>query len=238
VTAVGLSQIHKPFLALQMPGVFTSWAALDSARSKLMPDFDQVMRQKGFALLGHGDVGVARVMSRGFQVRVPTDLKGKNPAVISEDFISPKVYEVVGGVSPVPSSVMTFLPKLNNGSVNVLNTPSLAAEQLQWSSRLDHINTGPTYFAVGAIVMSQAQLEKMPADQREVLASTGKKAAAALTARIRAADDEAFARLKKKMKTHNPSAAEVSEWKKVFKEACRRLKGALPPDVLAKVGAC
>src|ERR1044072_165182 len=30
VTAVGLSKIYKPILALQMPGLFSSWAKLDA----------------------------------------------------------------------------------------------------------------------------------------------------------------------------------------------------------------
>ena len=42
-------------------------------------------------------------LSAGFMVKVPNDLKGKHPGVISEDIIAPKIYEVIGGVSPVPS---------------------------------------------------------------------------------------------------------------------------------------
>src|SRR5580693_1633623 len=32
VTAVGLSKIHKPILALQIPGLFVTWPKLDAAR--------------------------------------------------------------------------------------------------------------------------------------------------------------------------------------------------------------
>jgi TRAP-type transport system periplasmic protein len=238
ITAVGLADIHKPILALQMPGAFSSWAQLDAARNKLKPQFEAAMRAKGFYLAGFGDVGIGRIMSHGFAVNSPSDLRGHHPGVVADDIIGPKVYEVIGGVSPVPSNVTTFLPKLSSGAIDVMDTPALAAEQLQWASRLDHINTAKTYFSIGALVLSQSQLDQLPADQREVVTSTGKLASAALTARIRAADDAAFVRLKSRMVAHDPTPAETAAWKSVFKQACERLKGALPGNVLREIGAC
>ena len=221
-----------------IPGAFASWSDLDRARNQLIPEFETAMRQAGFVLGGFGDVGMSRIMSRGFAVKVPSDLKGKHPSMITEDAIYPKVFEVIGGVSPVPGSVTSFLPKLNSGAIDVMITPPLAAEQLQWAPRLDHLNTLTTGFNIGAIVLSQKQFDALPADQREILGSTGKQAALALTERIRAADDEAYGRLKRKMATHSPSPAEEAEWKRTFKQACERLKAALPGDVLGKIGAC
>jgi TRAP-type transport system periplasmic protein len=238
MTAVGLSDIHKPILALQMPGTFKSWEDLDAAREKLRPDFEAAVAQNGLTISGWGDVGIARVMSKGFAVKVPADLRGKAPAMIREDLIAPKVYEVIGGVRGVPDSVIGFLPKLNSGAINVMNTPALAAEQLQWAPRLDHMNTNATAYGVGATVLSQKELDKLTADQREIMMSTGKQASAALKGSIRKEDDQAFERLKKKMTVHNPTDAEKAEWKKVFNEACKRLKTSLPGNVLSKIGAC
>lgn len=238
ITAVGLASIDKRFLALQMPGAFKSWSDLDKAREKFAPELFAAAKKEGFHIGGFGDVGIGRVMSKGFAVKTPADLKGKSPGMISDDIIAPKVYEAIGGVTGVPSSVTSFLPKLNSGAINVMNTPSLAAEQLQWASRLDHINTASTYFGIGAVVMSEKELGKLSADQREVVTSTGKQAAEALTKRIRKADDKSFDRLKKKMKVHEATGAEKAEWDKVFKKACERLKGAIPGGALGKVGAC
>ncbi len=238
ITAVGLASIDKRFLALQMPGAFKSWKDLDKARDKFAPELFAAAKKEGFHVGGFGDVGIGRVMSKGFAVKVPGDLKGKSPGMISDDIIAPKIYEAIGGVTGVPSSVVGFLPKLNSGAINVMNTPSLAAEQLQWASRLDHINTASTYFGIGAVVMSEKELGKLSADHREVVTSTGKQAADALTKRIRKADDKAFDRLKKKMKVHEASGAEKAEWDKVFKKGCERLKGAIPGGALGKVGAC
>ena len=99
ITAVGLSSIHKPIVALQMPGAFQTWAELDKARDALRPQFDKAMTDEGFYVSGWGDVGIARTMSRGFAVANPKDVKGKSPANLREDIIGPKVYEVIGGDS-------------------------------------------------------------------------------------------------------------------------------------------
>lgn len=238
ITAVGLSAIYKPIVALQFPGAFDTWSDLDKARDALKNDFADEMKKNGFVPTGWGDVGIGRVMSKGFAVKVPDDLKGKKPAAIRDDIIAPKIYEAIGGITPVPGSVTEFLPKLNSGEIDVMNTPSLAAEQLQWASRLDHINTYRTYFGIGAVVVSEKMLQSLPADQRDIMLKTGEAAAKALTKRIRKADDKAFERLKKKMAVHNPTEAEKQMWDKVFKSACGRLKGALPGGVLSKIGAC
>jgi TRAP-type C4-dicarboxylate transport system substrate-binding protein len=238
LTAVGLSTIHKPIVALQMPGAFKSWAELDKARDMLKPEFDAAIKEAGFFVSGWGDVGINRIMSHGFEVKLPEDIRGKAPGYISADVIKPKVYEVIGGITPKPSDVVEFLPALQQGTINVLAVPSLAAEQLQWTSRLDHINTGVVGFGVGAMVWSQKELDALTADQREIIEKTGNMATNALTKIIRKEDGESFERLKKKMTVHDQTPAEEGEWQKVYKKACQRGKSALPGDVLAKIGFC
>ncbi len=238
VTAVGLSSIDKGVLALQVPGVFKNWAELDKARNKVAKKFKRSMKKEGFFVVGWGDVGKARVMSAGFAVKTPEDLKGKSPATIKDDVIAPAIYEIIGGVTPKPGAITEFLPMLQNKSVNVMNTPALAAEQLQWASRLDHINTQEVAFAIGALVLSESSLDKMPADQAKLVKRYGKSASKRLTKSIRSADDASFNRLKKKMTAHTPTDAERAEWQRVFKAACGKLKTSLPGSVLSDIGAC
>jgi len=238
ITAVGLSSIYKPIVALQMPGAFKTWADLDKARDALKPEFDKSMVADGFYVGGWGDVGIARTFSKGFEVKVPKDLQGKTPGLIAQDIIGPKIYEAIGGITSKPGDVVEFLPLLNSGAINVLAAPSLAAEQLQWASKLDHVNTGAVYFGVGATVLSEKELQKLNPEEREIMDRSGKAAAAALTKIIRKEDDVAFERLKGKMVTHEQTEAEKAEWDAVFKKACQRVKMALPGDVLAKIGYC
>jgi TRAP-type C4-dicarboxylate transport system substrate-binding protein len=238
ITATGLSSIHKPIIALQMPGAFKSWAERDRARDALKGDFDAAITKAGFYVSGWGDVGTGHMLSKGFSIVRPDDLKGKTPGHVANDLIGPKVFEAIGGITAKPGDVVEFLPMLSSGAINALTAPSLAAEQLQWTSQLDHMNTGVIGFGVGAVVLSESALAKLGAENREIMETTGKAANLALTKIIRGEDDAAFERLKKKMTVHEMSDAERAEWEKVWKKACQRVKTALPGDVLEKIGYC
>ncbi|WP_257447547.1 TRAP transporter substrate-binding protein DctP [Archangium lipolyticum] len=236
VTAVGLGKIHKPILALQMPGLFTTWAKLDDARNKMKPEFEKGLNNAGFSLIGWGDVGAVHLMSKGFAVRAPNDIKGKKPYMWREDALQPTLFGVIGGVTPVPLNVPEVLPNLNTGAINIVNAPALAAEQLQWASKLDHIVDDTSAMAIGAIVISSKRLDALPADLRAIVIETGKIAASALTQRIRGEDAAAYGRMKTRMTVITLTADERAKWDSVFKQTRQRLaQGTFSPELVAKL---
>ena len=248
VTAVGLAQIYGPINALQMPGMFKSWADLDKARDMLRPEFDEKLKAAGFYVSGWGDVGRARTMSKGFFVKSPADLAGRAPGFLEGDKIAPKVWETINGhlsglklsaVTPKSTQVIEILGQLNSGNINVLTTPALAAEQLQWTSRLDHINTEVVSYGVGAMVISQAKLDTMPEDLRNMMQDLGRKTSEHLAKEIRQQDDKAFDRAKKTMgeNAYTPTAAEKRAFKKLYRSACGSASMALASDVLKRINA-
>jgi len=238
VTAVGLSKIYKPILALQMPGLFTTWGKLDSARDAMKGSFEKGAQDAGFTILGWGDVGAVHLLSKGFAVKTPDDVKGKKPYMWRDDVSQPIFYQVIGGVTPVPLNVPEVLPQLNTGAINIVNAPSLAAEQFQWSSKLDTINQDVSAMAIGALVLSSKRVAGLAEDQRSIVLDTGRVAANALTKRIRAEDDAAFARMKSKMTVVTLSADEKSKWDAIYKQTRTRLKqGVFPADVVDKLEA-
>jgi len=238
VTAVGLSKIYKPILALQMPGLFTSWAKLDSARDAMKGEFEKGAKDAGFAILGWGDIGAAHVMSKGFAIKSPEDIKGKKPYMWRDDAVGPVLFQVIGGITPVPLNVPEVLPNLNTGAVNLLTAPALAAEQLQWSSKLDTITEDVSAMAIGALVFSSKRIDALPADLKAIVMDTGKVAASALTKRIRNEDDAAFNRMKGKMKVVTLTADEKAKWEGIFKQTRARLaQGTFSPDLVANLEA-
>lgn len=236
VTAVGLGKIHKPILALQMPGLFSTWAKLDAARDAMKGDFEKGVRDAGFQIIGWGDVGAVRLMSKGFAVRVPDDIKGKKPYMWRDDPMQPILFQVVGGVTPVPLNIPEVLPNLNTGAINIVSAPALAAEQLQWSSKLDTINDDIAALAIGALVLSSKRLDALPADLKAILMDTGRIAANALTKRIRDEDAAAFARMKGKMTVVTLSADEKSKFTAVYKQTRQRLaQGTFSAELVTKL---
>jgi TRAP-type C4-dicarboxylate transport system substrate-binding protein len=228
VTAVGLAQTGvTDVLLFQMPGMFANWGKLDAVRNAMKADFDQQFQQKGFTVLGWGDVGAAKTMSIGFEVHHPSDLQGKGCYFLSGDPIGPKIFAAIGGINPRQVSVPEILPNLTNGSITVLTVPPLAAEQLQWASRVTHLNTMTTAFGIGAIIVSSPRLQALPQNLKDVLNNRGHEAAERLTRSIRNLDAQAFARMKSSKTAYEPNDGEKNEWRDLFTKVRQQLRGSV-----------
>jgi TRAP-type C4-dicarboxylate transport system substrate-binding protein len=225
LTATGLAMIYRDVLVLQLPGLFRTWDKLDAARSAMRGGFDAEFEKQGFTVLGWGDVGMAHLMTKGFEVHTPADLKHKDCFFLPGDPIAPVFYSVVGDVTPRQVGVTEILPGLTSNTINVVNAPALAAEQLQWAPRLDHIGLDVSGIGIGALVFASAKLRGLPADAAAALVETGKVAGAALSLRIRREDAAAFDRLKARMTAYDINAHDQAEWAKVFTETDQRLRG-------------
>jgi len=226
ITATGLAQIYKSVLVLQMPGLFPDWASLDTTRNTMRPELDAAFDKEGFKIIGWGDVGIAHLMTKGFEVHSPADLKHKNCFYLAGDPIESTFYQVVGDVNPKQLTVPEILPALTAGTINVVNAPALASEQLQWSSLLDHINTGPSGIGIGALVFTSSRINSLPADLQKLVIESGNNTGTALTQRIREEDNKSFARLKGRMAAYEPTPAEQDQWKGLFKQTRDRLRGS------------
>jgi TRAP-type transport system periplasmic protein len=236
VTSVGLAQVHSDVIALQMPGLFENWEQLDKARDAMRPDFEKAFKAKGFELVGWGDVGLDHPISRGYVVKLPSDFKGKRPWAWREDPIVPAILQAIGGVQPHLTSVPEVLPELSVGNIDGMSTSAIAAEQLQWSPRLDSINTLVVAPNIGGVIAASSSLAKLSPEHRKILMETGALATKALTDRIRIEDAKALERLKKRMTVHEPTPAEREAWKKVFADARQRLaRGTFSPELVKRI---
>jgi TRAP-type transport system periplasmic protein len=237
VTAIGLGQTGvTDILAFQMPGLFANWSKLDAARNAMKEDFNRQFESKGFTILGWGDVGAAKTMSVGFEVRRPADLQRKGCFFLAGDPIGPKIFTDIGGVTPRQMTVPEILPGLTNGSITVLTVPPLAAEQLQWASRVTHINTMTTAFGIGALVFSSSRMQSLPASAKDAIAEPGREMSERLGKSIRNLDAQAFARMKSTKAAYEPTDAEKNEWRELFGRVRQEPRGAVfTPAVFDKI---
>jgi TRAP-type C4-dicarboxylate transport system substrate-binding protein len=228
VTAVGVAQTGgTDALVFQMPGLFANWGKLDAARNAMKDDLNTQFQAKGFTVLGWGDVGAAKEMSVGFPVRGPNDLQGKGCFFLPGDPVVPKLFAAIGGITPRQVTVPEILPGLTSGAITVISTPPLAAEQLQWASRITHINTMTENFDIGAIIVSSPRLQGLPQNLHDAMDRRGHEAADRLTRSIRNLDAQAFARMKANKTVVEPTDAEKKQWADVFRSVREQLKGAV-----------
>lgn len=235
VTSVGLSEVVHDVNALQLPGLFQEWEPFDKAREAMRPKLEKQFQDSGFELIGWGDVGLDHLISKGYAVHLPADLKGKKPWVWREDPIMAAVCQVLG-VTPDLTSAPEAITELTSGNANMVDASALAVEQLQWSSRLDHLNLMVVAPNIGGMLMRKQSLDALKPEQRAAVLDTGKVACKALTSRIREEDKKALERLKQRMEVVTPTADELAQWKKVFADTRARLaKGTFSPEVVKQI---
>jgi TRAP-type C4-dicarboxylate transport system substrate-binding protein len=228
VTALGLAQTGViDVLLFQLPGLFTTWAKLDAARDALRDEFDRMFEAKGFTVLGWGDIGEAKTMTVGFEVHHPADLRGKGVFFLPGDPIQPRVYSAIGGITPHPLGVPEILPGLHSGTVNVVVAPPLVAEQLQWASRITHINTETLGFGIGAFIASTPRVKSLAPNLKEIMARRGRESSERSTRMVRSLDAQAFARMKEKKTAYGPTDVDRAEWKELFVKVSKELRGTV-----------
>jgi TRAP-type C4-dicarboxylate transport system substrate-binding protein len=236
LSAVGLSNVYRDVMVLQLPGVTNSWPLADLVRTLLADPIEQGFRAQGFDVLSWGDIGLVYQMTKGVEVRNPLDLRGKRPMVFRNEPMAPLFFSLVGQVVPVPLDVTEVLPALQAGTVNVVGAPALVAEQLQWTPYLDHINDQVIVAAIGATLIRSDRLERIPGDLRSVLWDTQRRAAKVQADRIRSLDAEAKRRLMAKMTVVRPSDDDKVEWYRIFLKAVKRLRnGILSKELVDRV---
>ena len=228
ITAIGLAQTGvTDVLAFQLPGLFANWSRLDAARNAVKDDLNRQFEAKGFTVLGWGDVGAAKTMSVGFEIHRPADLQKRGCYFLSGDPIGPKLFADIGGIAPHEVQVPEILAGLTNGSITVLTVPPLAAEQLQWASRITHMNTLTTAYGIGATIMSTARLQALPQNVKDAIDRPGREMQARLAKSIRNLDAQAFARMKATKTVYEPNEAEKAEWRDLFARVRQELRGTV-----------
>lgn len=224
LSSVGMSVIYRDIMVLQLPGVTNSWPLVDLVRNMLKEPMEEGFRKEGFEVLGWGDIGLVYQMSKGIEVKRPNDLRGRRPLAWRNEPTAPIFFQLVGQVVSVPLDPTEVLPALRTGTVDILAAPALAAEQLQWTPYLDHINEQIIVAAIGGTLMKKSRLDALSPDTREMLRDMERRVSRVESERIRKLDIEARERLKQKMTVVHLSDDDRVEWYRVFLKAVKRMR--------------
>lgn len=230
VTAVGLSQIHRPSLTFQMPGMFRNYAQLDAARTATASQVSTAFDQAGFVFMGWADVGFSRVFSRA-PVRTPADFRALHPYLWRDDLVMPAVFTEVFGENrsgPVQLQLPEVLTALQTNRVDSFVTPPVAAISLQWAQRVTHMTDMNVAVVVGATVFGKSQFSSLPADQQTALRETATQFHQLLIQNLRRDETTAMAGMgSRNITVVTPTDAERAQWTSLFERARGRLVGRI-----------
>lgn len=228
-TAVGLAMINPKVLVLQVPLIFETYGQLDKVRKALHSEFEQSFRDKGFELLGWGDVGWVYLFSKS-PVTSQADLKKQKVWTWGDDPLS-KTLMRTAGISPRLLGLPQVYPALNTGMVDTVYNSPLACLTLQWHTKVKYYSDFPLAIAIGATVVDKKTFDAIKPEHQKLLKQIAMKYHEALNKRIRADNDKALGELQRQglKPVKVPEAS-----KKQFRELARKVADKFAPRYYPK----
>ena len=165
LTAIGLAALEPETSGL---GVARTAEDLDEARAVLGDRLRARLEDKGYVLLGWGDVGPIHLFSNR-PVRSLDDLAALRLWMWSDDPLTRKLFDALG-LHGVALGIPEVLPALSTGQIDAFFASPLAALALQWASHARYATAAVMGQATGATVIARAAWEAVaPEDRRAIL---------------------------------------------------------------------
>lgn len=196
VTNVGLGEINRQVLMLQLPLMFKNYKQLDYVRDKMSPKFEKMLLDEGFVLGAWGDVGFIYIFSNT-PVKVVDDLKKVKMWVWSMDPTIKKVADVIG-VNGVELGVPDVLPSLQTGMIDAFTNSPYGAIALQWYTKAKYVTNLRISMGIGASVLSAKTWESLSDDERAVVEKATDETQGKLLKAIRRSNQKAVKTLQDK----------------------------------------
>jgi TRAP-type transport system periplasmic protein len=225
VTSIGLGQIVRSVLILQMPGLFTNRDQVSKVRKELAGEFNAQFASAGYQLLAWGDVGDRRIFSKR-PVLSPSDYKSLRPWVWREDPISAEFMSLIGA-NGVALGLPEVFAALQTGMVDTITATAVAAVGLQWFRFVGHMSKSTGEPVVGATVVRKEWFDGLPPDVREALLEVSQSFSDQLLARVHSEDERSAETLRKRGIKEFDQMARRAEWEPVLTKLADKMVGRL-----------
>jgi TRAP-type transport system periplasmic protein len=196
VTSVGLSMVDESIRVLELPRMFTTVQELDYVADKMWPYFVKKFEKKGFRLNDRGDVGWIYLLAKS-EMKTTADVKGAKIWLWSDDTLVKAMYSRLG-VSGVPLGVPEVEPALSTGRINACYGSPLAAVALQWNTKVKYMSSMPMSYAIGATIVKIDTINKVSADDQNLVTKISKGMQKTLRKQIRKDNESAKKQMERK----------------------------------------
>jgi TRAP-type C4-dicarboxylate transport system substrate-binding protein len=223
LTSAGLSAIFSEMDVFQIPFLFESHAEVDYVIEEMDAYFQKGMVENGYILLGWSEGGFVRLMSTT-PIATLDDLR-KAKVWTWEDSPMTKVIFDQANVAAIPLSVPDVLVGLQTGLVDVVYAPPSGAISLQWFTKTKYMTDVNLIYLIGGLVIKRKVFHKISPDHQKILLETCRRRMKELKSTVRKENREAIeVMVKHGVKIITPTAAQVTEFKKVSNQAMQRLE--------------
>ncbi len=189
-TGFGLGAIASEFRVIELPFMFKNLDEVDHVRDMFDAHFYDVFMDKGYMLLGWGDVGFVYLFSNK-PITTPEELQRSRMWTWSGDPLAEIFFDAFD-VSPIPLALPDVLTSLQMGVIDAVYAPPLACVALQWFTRVKYMSNVPITYGFGALLVSQKALQKADPSDVEILKTITRKHTKSLIDKTRVQNNEAI----------------------------------------------
>ena len=194
ITGIGLSKIDPQVRALEAARTYEE---LDHMRDRLGDMLKKKFDEKGFILLGWGDVGPVHVFSQ-VPIKSLDDLRKTKLWMFSDDAITKELFAALG-LRGVPMGVPEVLPSLATGSIDAFFGSPLSTVALQWSAHARYVTSAVIGMATGATVITKKAWGELSAEDQKIVIEEARAMGGDLEKTIREDNTKALDKLVKQL---------------------------------------
>ena len=229
LSVAGLSEIDPSVSALQkIPMLYRSLEEVEFLRSRMRPELERRMEEKGFVVLFWGDVGWVHIFSRQMAVR-PEEIKKTKVFVGAADNEEASVMKSLG-FQVVPLEWSDVLTSLQTGLVDTVPTIPLLALAGQYDLVAKHMLQLNYVPLVGATVITKKAWDAISSGWGPALLAASAEAGTQMQAKGRAESADALEAMKRRgLQVHPVSPELASEWRKFVEAGYARVRGTMVP---------
>jgi TRAP-type C4-dicarboxylate transport system substrate-binding protein len=194
VTAIGLGLIQSEVRVLELPMLVRNWEELDYLRNTLDGDLRKKFEEKGYVLLGWGDVGQVHIFSN-IPLKSKADLAQTKLWAWVDDPMVKTLFSQLGA-NGIPLGVPDVLPSLQTGLINACYGSPLSTLALQWYTKVKYMTSLHITQAIGASVLTKRDFDKLSPDLQKILLEDSRELEKKVLKQIRTDNDKALAQMK------------------------------------------
>ncbi len=228
LTSLGLGDIDRNVLALQIPMMYESYDELDYVIEKMKPNLDAIFQQKGFVVLNWTDAGWVYFFTKT-PVRTPDDLRALKLFTGAGDVQTIEIWKAAG-FKPVPLPATEISTALQTGLVTALPCPPQAAVILQWYNNARNMTDLKWAVLIGATLISKATWDKIPADLHGLLLDASHDAGKRLRDEVRKREPmDIDAMQKRGVSIIHLDTATIDLWRRAAENAYPSMRDSFVP---------
>jgi len=225
ISSTSLSPYMRQVMVMEAPGLFENYRQLDAVLKALSDDFEKEAYKNGFKVLGWGDVGTVRILSKTPIRKITRDLRKMRPWLWTQSAMMKEFYRRIG-VTGVPLEIPEVYPGLLTGMIDTVFGSAIAALAARWFTKTPYVTEESSGFITGAFVVARKRWESLPPDVSSALQELSRKYQNDIVKDLRKMDKKAFNRIIKRGVKPVP-VEDIPEVQKIAKDLTEHFVGRL-----------